>query len=85
MRSILIACPMIMLTLAAAAQTAPSLPKLPIEDKSLMTAPSPTPSGTSVPGVGQTTNTIDKIKTEAECKIPTNATKPECIELMLKK
>ena len=86
MRSILIACPMIMFALAATAQSVPSVPKLPTEDNPLMAAPSPTqPSGTSIPGTGQTTNPIDKIKTEAECKIPTNATKPECIELMLKK
>jgi hypothetical protein len=83
MRSILIACPMIMVTLAAVAQTAPSLPKL-LEDKPLLAEPSPTPpTGISASGPGQ--NPIDKIKTEAECKIPTNATKPECIELMLKK
>ena len=86
MRSILIACPMIMFTLAATAQTLPSVPKVPTEDKPLVAAPSPTPpSGNSVPGAAPTTNPIDKIKTEAECKIPTNATKPECIELMLKK
>ncbi|MGO8920197.1 MAG: hypothetical protein ACLQJR_30225 [Stellaceae bacterium] len=86
MRSILIACPMVLFTLAAAAQTLPSVPKLPTEDNPLTAAPSPTPpSGTSVPGAAKTTNPIDKIKTEAECKIPTNATKPECIELMLKK
>ena len=86
MRSILIACPMIMFALAATAQSLPSVPKLPTEDNPLTAAPSGTsPSGTSLPGAGQTTNPIKKIMTEAECKIPTNATKPECIEQMLKK
>ena len=86
MRSILIACPMIILAFTAAAQTMPNVPKLPAEEKPAVTAPSATPpSGTSIPGTGQTSNPIDKAKTEAECKIPTNATKPECIELMLKK
>jgi hypothetical protein len=91
MRSILIACPMIIFTLAAAAQPVPSVPKLPTENMPPMAAPSMTPpsttppSGTSVPDAGQTMNSIDKAKTEAECKIPTNATKPECVELMLKK
>ncbi|MGO8915322.1 MAG: hypothetical protein ACLQJR_05390 [Stellaceae bacterium] len=77
---------MIMFTLAATAQSVPSVPTIPTADNLLAAAPNPTPpSGTSIPGAGQTTNPIDKIKTEAECKIPTNATKPECIELMLKK
>ena len=43
------------------------------------------PSGTSIPGAARRSNPIDQAKTEAECKIPTNATKPECIALMLKK
>jgi hypothetical protein len=86
MKSILLTCPMIMFTLAAAAQSVPSMPKLPTDDKPSVTVTSgKATSGTSIPGAGQTSNPIDKIKTEAECKIPTNAAKPECIELMLKK
>ncbi|HEV2549311.1 MAG TPA: hypothetical protein VGU20_18365 [Stellaceae bacterium] len=87
MRSILIASPIIIFafTAAAAAQTIPNVPNLPTGEKPAATAPSAIPSGTSIPGAGQTSNPIDKAKTEAECKIPTNATKRECIELMLKK
>ncbi len=90
MKSILIAYSMIMFTLAAAAQTLPSVPKLPSENSLPMATPNAppqtaTPSGTSIPGTAQTSNPIDQAKTEAECKIPTNATKPECIALMLKK
>jgi hypothetical protein len=88
MRSILIACPMILFAFAVAAQTVPSVPKLPSEDKPATTMPGTAPSsGTSLPGAGQgqTSNPIDQAKTEAECKIPTNAAKPECLELMLKK
>lgn len=85
MKSILIACAMIMFTLGAAAQALPNVPKLPSENSLPLATPNPTPSGTSVPGAAQTSNPIDQAKTEAECKIPTNATKPECIELMLKK
>jgi hypothetical protein len=132
MRAIVIAGPMIMFALAAAAQI-PSVPKLPTGEKPPISAPSSTPpsgpavpgvgpsvpgaaqlpgvpklptgekpsvaapsatpaSGTSVPGVGtslpgagQTSNPVDRLKTEAECKVPTNALKPECLELRLKK
>ncbi|HYM03558.1 MAG TPA: hypothetical protein VET85_11480 [Stellaceae bacterium] len=92
MRLFLIACPMIMLSLAAAAQSLPSAPSLPVQDQAPMAAPNINPqagpsdpgSATSVPGTSQTPNSIDQAKTEAECKIPTNATKPECVQLMLK-
>ncbi len=92
MKSILVACPMIMFALAAAAQL-PSVPKLPTGDKPPLSAPSTTPPsgatvpgvGPSLPGAGQTANPVDRLKVEAECKIPTNALKPECIELRLKK
>ena len=118
MKSILVACLMIMFTLSVAAQSIPSVPKLPTEGNSPVAVPSaPTPrssgnspiaapsvptlptagtpsmaaptvtppSGTLIPGAGQTSNPIDRAKTEAECKIPINATKPECVEQMLKK
>ena len=86
MRSILVACPMIMFTLAVAAQSLPSVPKVPTGENPPIKAPSAaSPSGTSLPGAAQTSNPLDKEKTELECKIPTNATKRECIELMLKK
>ena len=114
MKSVLIACPMMLFTLAAMAQL-PSVPKLPTESAppmavptvpalpssgtSPMAAPStpslptgstpsmatPTvtpPGGTSMPGTGDATNAIGQAKTEAECKIPTNATKPGCVKLM---
>ena len=91
MRSILIACPLIMLTIAAAAQ----MPNMPSGGNMPATPNTPsmpsggnmpaTPNGTSMPGAGQTSNPIDEAKTEAECKIPTNAAKPECLKLMLKK
>jgi len=105
MKSVLIACPMILFTLAALAQM-PSAPKLPTESSPPMAAPTaPTlpssgtspmaapmaapiaspSSGSSSLGTGGATNAIDQAKTEAECKIPTNATKPECVELLLKK
>ena len=92
MKSVLIAVPMMMVALAAGAQTVPSMPKMPT-DQAPMAAPGATattpaaPSGTSIPGTSQPSsdNPIDKAKTEAECKLPTNATKPECVELMLKK
>jgi hypothetical protein len=91
MRSILIACPLILVTLAAAAQmpnmpsggnmpASPNMPNMPGGG----TMPS-APNGTAMPGAGETPNPIDQAKTEAECKIPTNATKPECLKLMLKK
>jgi hypothetical protein len=89
MKSILIVCLMIMFTLGAAAQTLPNAPKLPSDKMPIATPTTPQstapPSGTSIPGAAQTSNPIDQAKTEAECKIPTNAAKPECIELMLKK
>jgi len=116
MKPILIACSMIMFSVAAAAQmpsvpslpssanppTSPSVPNMPAAGNPSMAAPSvpslptggtpsmatPTitpPSGASIPGQGQTSNPIDQAKTEAECKIPTNATKPECVQLMLNK
>ena len=68
--------------------TAPSVPSPPTETTPTPTTPSVNaPSASSIPGTEQTANPIDieKAKTEAECKIPTNATKPECIELMMKK
>jgi hypothetical protein len=66
--------------------TTPSVPDLPTEAKPTVTTPSlNSSSGTSIPATAQTPNPIDQAKTEAECKIPTNASKPECIELMLKK
>ena len=97
MRSILIACPLIMFAFAAAAQmpnmpsggnmpTAPSMPNMPggggMPGGSNMPT---TPDASSIPGAGQSSSPIDEAKTEAECKIPTNATKPECLKLMLKK
>jgi len=86
MRAILVACPMVMLTLAIAAQPLPSVPKLPTGENPPTTAPNAaSPSGTSLPGAAQTSNPLDKEKTELECKIPTNASKRECIELMMKK
>ena len=94
MKSVLIACPLIMFTLAAAAQM-PNVPNMP-NGGNMPAAPnapnmpgggnmSAAPGGPSMPGTGQTSNPIDEAKTEAECKIPTNATKPECLKLMLKK
>jgi hypothetical protein len=89
MKSILIACLMIMFTLGAAAQTLPNAPKLSTDNMPIATPTMPQgtapSSGTSLPGAAQTSNPIDQAKTEAECKIPTNAAKPECVELMLKK
>ena len=132
MRLLPLAAPMMIFTLAASAQTIPSAPSVPTEQKPTTTMPSvnsptgtslpgsaPTsnpvttpsinpPTGTSLPGTAPTSNPmttpsanspsstsppgaapasnpIDKAKVEAECKIPTNATKPECVELMLKK
>jgi hypothetical protein len=41
-------------------------------------------AGASLPAAGQAPSPIDKAKTEAECKIPTNAMKSECIALRLK-
>jgi hypothetical protein len=82
---------MIVFALAASAQSVPGVPALPTAGNPPTAAPSVTPpgvtppTGTSIPGAGQTSNPIDKAKIEAECQIPTNATKPECIELMLKK
>ena len=65
---------------------APSMPGLPSGGTPSMAAPTITPpSGASMQGAGQTSNPIDQAKTEAECKIPTNATKPECVQLMLNK
>lgn len=85
MRLILIASPMIAFAFVAAAQM-PSVPKLPTEGAPSIAAPSVTPpSGTSIPGTEPASNPIDQAKIEAECKIPTNAIKPECIELNLKK
>ena len=75
----IVACPLIMFTLAAAAQM-PNMPNMP--NGGNMPA---APGGPSIPGTGQTSNPIDEAKTEAECKILTNATKPECLKLMLKK
>ena len=65
---------------------APSVPAQPSSGNTPTAVPSVTPpSSASIPGIEQTSNPIDKAKTEAECKIPTNAIKPECIELNLKK
>ena len=135
MRSIFVACPMMLFTLVAAAQSIPSVPKLPAGANPPVAAPSATapsvPSvpgtgisvpgattslpgtgtsvpgvgtsvpgastslpgastsvpgaGTSVPGAGQSSNPLEQARIEAECKIPTNATKQECIKLMLNK
>lgn len=94
MRSLLLAGAMMVFTVAAWAQTpptvpgvtTPSAPSLPTGNNPAMATPgTEAPSGTSLPGTSQPSNPIDQAKTEAECKIPTNATKPECVQLMLKK
>ncbi len=93
MRPLLLAVPMMIFALAASAQNLPNAPNLPTAGAPSMggspAQPKPaanTPSGTSLPGAAPTSsNPLEKAKTEAECKIPTNAAKPECLELMLKK
>jgi hypothetical protein len=90
---------MIIFAAAAAAQM-PSVPKVPTDVKppaGIPGAPSvpgagnvaapavKPPGGASIPDTSQMSNQIDEAKLDAECKIPTNATKPECVERMLKK
>ena len=73
MRLIVIACSMVMVTLAASAQSLPSLPQPPAANIPLPAAP----GGVPAKAAGTATNPLTKAETEVKCKIPTNATKPE--------
>ena len=88
MKAMMGAVAIAMLAGAAAAQSLPGVqqPASPSTPMSAGSAGTALPTGSAMPGSGtKSENPIDKAKTEVECKIPTNAAKPECIELMLKK
>jgi hypothetical protein len=83
MKPVLLICAIVALASGAVAQSLPNLPKLPTSE------PSPAPPSSSGPvgsllGNDKPANPIDQAKTEIECKLPSNATKRECIELMPK-
>lgn len=86
MRSILIASPMITFAFTAATQTMPNVPKLPAEEKPAVTAPSATAAERHL----DTRHGVD-IKSHRQgedrggVQDPDQPTKPQCIELMLKK
>jgi hypothetical protein len=78
-----------MLAGVAAAQSLPGVPQAVSQPAAISGSGSSgtaAPGGLAMPGSSpKSESPIDQAKTEIECKIPSNAAKPECLELLLKK
>ncbi len=88
MKSFFLACVMILFATAVSAQSMSNLPSIPGMNGSSATKSDSSSSSSSITkalGGSKSSNPVENAMTEAKCKLPANATKAECIKLMLQK